>query len=566
MDYLLQENMRLAFTETDQFILKYRAAVKVGLSREQLAAYLGMIPDSLRRKRLKILDKTGLDLPQLEMSGDTSIPVALLEEFEEMIEYLERKQVPDRINEYNANMRFVITSAQNATPVNVDFFNCLKNYCDINDAELLVIPLRYRNPTSMWTERNEVDEWWAPEVTPYMQSYSRKLSKSLEYMGHIKIQPTAISPLTGFESYTGLASGIFGHPKVELKAIATPSARLPKILTTTGSVTHLNFTDSKAGHKGAFHHSFAAVVVEVDSNGHHHIRHVHWNSKKKGFYDLDKFYTKSSVTDGHRALGLVTGDTHAEFIDKTVERATYIGDNSLMGRLRPQHLVWHDVEDFYRRNHHHVGDDVIAYGKHHFGRNNVEEGLQITADLIDRYSNEETVNVIVKSNHDEAFERWLKEANPKNDPENSRFYYYMKYHQMKSVRMTPTGFESFDPFVFWCLNPDQQKGLKNSQTIFLERDESFELSEVDMGFHGDQGPNGARGSIIAFSKIGPKVIIGHSHSPGIREGAYQVGVSAMLDLEYRKGPSSWMHTHCLVYPDGSRTLINIIDGEYTTME
>lgn len=551
----------IELTTREQFIVRYRAALKVGLSREQLGTYLGMKPDTIKRKRLKILEFNGLELPPLELTGETDIPADLLDKFEEYIEQLEDNHVPIRIEEYDLNKRYVITSAQNATPVNAQFMGALLKYCDINNAELLVIPLRYRNPTSVWSPKNEGDEWWHPSVQPYIQAYSRKLSKSLEYMGHIKIQPTAIRPLNGLEGMTGLSSGIIGHPKVELKCIATPANSLPKILTTTGCITHPNYTDSKTGHMGAFHHSYAALIAEVDGDGHHHLRHIHWNGK--GFHDLDSYYTQFSHKTDIRVLGIVTGDSHVEFIDKQVENATYVGPDSLCGKLNPEYLVWHDVEDFYRRNHHHIGDDVVAYGKHHFGLNNVEEGLQVTADFIDKYSNPDRINIITKSNHDEAFDRWLRIADPKLDPENAKFFYYMKYHQLKSVKRSNTGFDSVDPFAFWCFYPDEQPGLRSrGNTIFLDRDESVEIAGIETGFHGDHGTNGAKGSLHSFSKIGPKVIIGHSHTPGIIDGAYQVGMSAMLDLEYQSGPSSWMHTHCIIYPDGTRTLINIIDGKY----
>jgi hypothetical protein len=515
------------------------------------------------RKRLKISDRTGLLLDALELSGESDIPADVMDEFEETIELLQEKRMPERITEYEVNKRYIITSAQNATPVEENFLKAILNYCNIMDAELLVIPTRYRNPTSIWTSKNQEDEWWHPSVQPYLHNYSRKLAKSFEYMGHIKIQPTAINPLVGFESYTGLSSGVFGHPKIELRSIATPSQKLPKLLSTTGSITHPNFTDSKAGHKGAFHHSFAALIVEVDGNGHHHMRHIHWNHKLRGFYDLDSFYGIASHRTGVRVEALITGDSHAEFICEDVERATYVGENSMMGLLRPKYQVKHDVDDFYRRNHHHRGDDVLAYGKHHFGRNNVERGLQVTADYIDRHVSPETQTIIVRSNHDEAFDRWLKECDPKIDPENSKFYYYMKYHQLDNVRMTETGFETFDAFAWWCFNPESERGLSNRDNVrFLKRDESFMIKDIEVGYHGDHGTAGGKGTITSFSKIGPKVVIGHSHTPGIKEGAYQLGLSAKRDLEYAKGPSSWMHTHCIIYEDGSRTLIHIVDGEF----
>ena len=80
--------------------------------------------------------------------------------------------------------------------------------------------------------------------------------------------------------------------------------------------------------------------------------------------------------------------------------------------------------------------------------------------------------------------------------------------------------------------------------------------------HGDRGPNGARGSIKNLRRIGVKSIIGHSHSPGIDEGAYQNGTSTRLRLGYNVGPSSWLNAHTVVYANGKRSLINIIDGKW----
>jgi hypothetical protein len=90
----------------------------------------------------------------------------------------------------------------------------------------------------------------------------------------------------------------------------------------------------------------------------------------------------------------------------------------------------------------------------------------------------------------------------------------------------------------------------------------MKVCSIELGFHGDVGINGSRGDIKSLAKLSDKMVIGHSHTPGIYEGCYQVGLSAMKNLEYKKGPSSWMQTHCIIYPDGKRTLINIINGKW----
>lgn len=544
-----------------KFILMYRAAVKAGLSREQFAECVGMQPQSINRKRLKIKDKFGTDLPHLELAGLYEYDEEKLELFNQFCAELQKETKIKSKKEYRSNSRtYVITSAQNATPIHFGFFDSIKTFCDHNDAELIVVPYRYKNPNSLWTDKEQ--EWWQSDIVEFINDNNVHICKGLQVMGHIKMQPTAVNPLSGFDSYTGTDSGVFGHPKIQLKTIPTPSKSLPKILTTTGSITIPNYTDSKAGHKGEFHHSLAAVVVEVDGDQ-FHIRHVHADDETGAFYDLDTRYEANRVSTGHRIEALVTGDTHIEFLDNEVDKATYTDPDSIMNVLRPKCLAYHDLQDFYARNHHHRGNDILAVGKHRYGRNNVEEGLQMAADFVDRNSRSDVYSIIVKSNHDEALDRWLKEADPKYDTENAQFYYYMKYHQLRNIQRTETGFETIDPFEFWCKNPESEKGLSSiDNTVFLGRDESFSVEGIEIGFHGDAGPNGSRGTINSMAKIGPKCIIGHSHTPGIMEGVYQVGLSAKLNLEYARGPSSWMQSHCLVYPDGSRTLIHVIDGKW----
>jgi hypothetical protein len=80
--------------------------------------------------------------------------------------------------------------------------------------------------------------------------------------------------------------------------------------------------------------------------------------------------------------------------------------------------------------------------------------------------------------------------------------------------------------------------------------------------HGHYGPNGSRGNLKSFRRIGVKSVTAHEHSPGIDEGAYRVGTSTPLSRGYTHGPSNWLNTHALIYPNGKRTLINIIDGRW----
>jgi hypothetical protein len=555
--------------QRENFIKKYKAALAANMSKEQFAEYLKVKPESIVRRRLVIQETLGLALPYLH-SSNGPVTNELLKKFraelgkltkEDKKILIENELTTDKFD-FSKYDRLVVTSAQNVTPIHDGFFSTLLNYCKVNNAKLIVIPYRYKNPTSVFSDKEH--EWWDSKLTKYLYDDQFKVSKHLQILGHIKKQPTAIQPLYGLDGQTGLDSAIVGHPKIQLKAIPTPSQELPKILASTGAVTLPNYTDSGAGWRGLFHHSYGAVVVELDrKNDIFHLRHVHGDRETGAFYDLDKFYTPSTVTSSQKASVLVTGDTHAIFMDPEVEKATYTNKDSIVNVLRPKNLILHDVLDGYSISHHHKHNDIVRYGKHHFERGNIEKELQITADFIDRVSKEGMLTYIVKSNHDEHFDRWLQEAEPKNDPENARFYHYMKYHQFSSIQKTNTGFSTIDPFVFWCNNPDKEKGLLHKHLVkMLKRDESLFVNNIEFSFHGDRGSGGAKGSLYNLSKVGPKLVIGHSHSPGIYEGVYQVGVSSYLNLEYKTGCDSWLHTHCIVYPDGKRTLINIIKGKW----
>ena len=550
------------------FVLQVKTAGKLKWSRSQLGAYLGITHDSVRRRILTVKHQMGLSLPALPIENKKNqLTQPMIDAFEKIVnEFLSKSaKATSAVNTINSDKtlgvgRYVITSAQNATPVHQKFLSALLNYCSENDAILKVIPYRYKNPTSVFQDKD--DDVWDSAVSPYIEDGTLKISKGLVLVGGVKIQPTAVQPLSGFEGYTGTSSAIFGHPKVQLKTVPTPSNELPKILASTGAVTIPNYTDSKAGFKGSFHHSLAAIIVEVTEDE-FHLRHIH-GQEDGSFYDLDSLYTHTGHSSGHRVAALITGDTHAMFLNADVEKATYSNTDSIVNVLKPEMCVYHDINDFFSRNHHHRGDHLQNLAKHFSGTDDVEAELQIAADLIDRYNDPSRLNIIVKSNHDEALDRWLREADANTDPRNARFYHYMKYNQIKHMEIKDNGrFSSIDPFEFWCEFPDQQRGLENiSNTLFLQRDQSLMVNGIELGFHGDVGPNGARGSIQNLSKIGTKSIIGHSHSPGIYEGVYQVGTSSDLDMGYNSGPSSWLTTHAIVYPDGKRTLIHVINGKW----
>jgi hypothetical protein len=60
--------------------------------------------------------------------------------------------------------RFIITWAQNNTPVNTGLLKNIEAYAKFIDASVHVIAGRYKNPTSQWTNEQEDNEFWDESI------------------------------------------------------------------------------------------------------------------------------------------------------------------------------------------------------------------------------------------------------------------------------------------------------------------------------------------------------------------------------------------------------------------
>jgi hypothetical protein len=315
-----------------------------------------------------------------------------------------------------------------------------------------------------------------------------------------------------------------------------------------------NYSDSKAGKMGEFHHTLGACVVDIVGKK---FFMYQVNAEKDGsFIHLDRRYTPTHSEKAPPADGIAFGDTHRAFIDRKVETTTF-GEGGIVDTLDPKYMVFHDLHDGYAENPHHRKDPFVKQAKHISRKGNVQAEVMEDIRWLDKVIGNR-IGVLVPSNHDNFLRRWITDTDWRYDPGNALFYMKTAIAMLESTTMGAGGSETVDPFLYWVA----EKIQKRTKIKLLKRDDSFVLSGVEMALHGDMGPNGSRGSRMALRRIGVKSVIGHSHSPGIEEGCYQTGTSTSLRLEYNKGPGSWLNTHCVVYANGKRSLINIIDGEW----
>lgn len=439
---------------------------------------------------------------------------------------------------------YVITAAVNATKTHSGFLKSLRVYCEENNAKLLVIPLRYRNPTR---KEETPDDWWCPSIAPGLLTERTRIANGLVALADIKIQPTAVNPLQGWLTVSGSDSAILGHTKVALTSVPTKVGDPAKLVMTTGACTVPNYSDTNAGAKGSYHHSLGAVIVEVDGR-HNHIRHV-IGTHDGSFIDLDRKYTRHGSQKVARASVLTMGDVHAYQVEPKVMEAT----EALTDRINPESICAHDVLDFSSASHH--AGYFERFRLHTIKRNSVLRELEVTAGVLERISGWADETVIIGSNHHQHMEQWLAKHENALDLENA-----LVYHETKAAMLRAIHEGSYlDPFKYWMdglmRNPELLKWLKPG--------EHFIRHKIDFSSHGHKGPNGARGSTKSFANIGAKTVTGHSHSPAIIDGAYTVGTTSKLKLGYNlDSPSSWHHTHCITYANGKRTLIHCVNGRF----
>lgn len=477
--------------------------------------------------------------------------------------------------------RYIFTCAQNNTKVNREVWRSLKALARHYEAEIVISTFEYDLASHAGTEKpgashgNSEGPWFSPAILPYVKNERMLVGKGLEWCGELQILPTAKRPISRFESYTGRNSCIIPHPKFALESIASGKYEGTKLIYTTGCVTERNYIQKKAGQIAQFHHGFGGLLVEVVDDKNWYCRQL--NSTEGGtIYDLDIRVAKGRVSTGHRVEAIVWGDAHVRRADETVAELawglpqygkspaqTALGIEppvSMIDALRPKYQFFHDLVDFRSRNHHEIGNGRKRFERYVAGGPEDDVGLELqeAAKALWLRGRNGTKSIVVNSNHDRALLKWLDTADYRSDPVNA-----ITFLQLQTWLYEATARKG-QPAVF--KHAMLERGAP-ADVKFLEEDESFIICHdanggIECGMHGDLGVNGGRGSAIGFARMGRKSIVGHGHSTAIVDGVYIVGHSAQVDLGYNHGPSTWSHSHCVVYPNGKRAIITMWRGRW----
>jgi hypothetical protein len=436
---------------------------------------------------------------------------------------------------------FIITWAQNATPIHQGLWDNIQAYAKDLNANLHVIAGRYKNPTSVFVE--EKHDYWDAKVRPYLDANRHNIHQYLQVLSDVKISPTAATPLSGLNSITGLESCVVGHPRQHLKSLPVLEGYPHKLLLSTGACTVPNYTDSKAGKKGEFHHMLGFVIVELDGDF-FHIRQVNCDDDGN-FYDVYKRVKEGVVYNNEEGIdAAILGDVHVRHNDPVATAAAF----NFIKKTEPEHIVVHDVSEMESILHWDEKDPFKLLKKEEEGLDNLEEEIEGVMDWIRKHKDYGQL-VVARSNHDDMLDRWLKNTDWRK-AKNKKIYLKLSNILANNESAQIKGVL---PFLI-----DQQFG---EEVITLSLDDSFRIHDWELAMHGHLGANGSRGGHTQFKNLNTKNAVGHGHHPHREDGHIMVGTLSYLRVGFNRGPSNWMNGFGVIYPDGKFQILHIIKGK-----
>lgn len=533
---------------------------------EVLLGYIALVESGILFPSLTDLKENGFTRERVRQGFNTlaGLRKAAKEQFPDSFtgtlnldEYLSDKNLEKLNKRIKKFKRFIITTAVNGQTIHQGFIDSIHSFCDDNNAKLLFLPSH--DPAHNLD--NQIDWTFDPAVLEDDIVFEETSLNSNFFISGIRVTAKQINPITGLNELSQVkGSFISASPKQFLEFDAVSAHKFPHARMTSGACTLPNYSSDRGNSQrtsyiAEFQHVIGAVIVEIVDDNMYHFRQIQADADGK-FCDLGIEYSPSGSRKlkGDEAPVLVMGDYHAgEHDDSAVGAWTEV-----INQLGIQEVVFHDMFNGASINHHEETDIMLRAERMRKGLNCLETELTITSREFDRILGLKSVKsgVVVKSNHDDFIDRWVRPMKFAKDPVNAEFGVLLAADIIAASRKGIKK-DFFKTAIELNGAPKNMPKLK-----WLSSDEDYVVGGIHLGAHGDRSSNGSKGSIKGLAKSYPHCVIGHSHTPGIFKGAFQVGTTSLLRLGYNKGASSWVHASCLVYRNGQRQLINSINGAW----
>jgi hypothetical protein len=433
--------------------------------------------------------------------------------------------------------RVIVTSAQNNTEINTPAWQALQAFASEMQAQILILPVYY-NKTAFSPSAESEGEYFAEALRPFMVLQDSAIFDGLVTLAALAaVVPTAKLPVNAASTLNaGELVTLVGSPKQQLKTLVSSPSLPTREAWSTGTITNLNYTRSRAGSEASADHTFGGILLDISPDGR--------------IYSSNLVYKNGAIQhylNDDQAV-FVLGDLHCEMKDQDNWERTL----DLLDFCNPSLIVVHDILHFSTRSHHNRND-----GKHLYQTKDQRVLDDLKTVIVDLNTLAEIAPVyVVESNHNSALDNWLHDLgyNPKRDPHQAKFYYLLNWlvcdalddgNGQIALQVALENLDKFEDF------PELSGRIE-----FGRMDQSFTRYGYELSAHGHKGQNGSAGSTSLFSRWGLPMVTGHTHSPAILGSCVTVGVTASMQQGYnRGGGSSWQQSHAAVLPNGTAQIV-----------
>lgn len=458
------------------------------------------------------------------------------------------KRLKDQLARIKKHKRFLLTTAVAGCQVDKACYASLQQLCKEQDRLPMFLPIADpARPTNQNKNIMFFDTILKDEVFIFDDI---SLNENC-YISNILTSAKQISPTTGL-ARIGKRSGtfIYASSKLALKSVAN-SHETPLMVIATGAITKPDYnTDKYMSNRTAYiathDHTMSAILVDVVDNETFHWRPIEFDSKG-GIADLGKLYSGVKPSRVIASV-MVMPDGHIAEEDPDAVAAF----EEMRKMMEPFAKVSHDTFDGFSVNLHNSKRHNTR-AKQYKGSLQLGPSMDLEEEICQyvRVLNDRVKPLTkfyeVASNHAERIDRWVEDGAYVKDLINYEIGHELAGYMLKGQNPLEAA--------------ARKRGLSD-KVVFLKRDESLKLFGVELGYHGDLGAHGSRGSLQQMNMAVGKSVSGHTHVEEIFGQAWSVGTASKLRQGWNKGFSAWVATVCFVYDNGARQTLRSIKGKW----
>jgi len=466
--------------------------------------------------------------------------------------------------------RIVVTSAVAGAKPNADFMAALETYYQAQRASLVVMPIAM--------ESTGLNESLINNPKIHVLLSEIEMGPDL-VLSNIPLTAKQVNGLTGLYDKGNVRGQtmIIGTTKAEVaQTPVRENATSPHYLFTTGSIHDKNiyqgekYISGRTDYMSEKDHFTGALIIEKTNSGgglvnlpkvgSFNFRHIEFIPEKRGFMDLNKFYTPEGVKT-IRIENMALGDSHVAQADQLLMSSL----RKVIQEMNPKSITLDDLFDGQSISHYERDKIVTLAQKSAKGQLSLQSELDLTLDYLKgliAISPADTVFHIDCSNHNDWIPRYLQSGVWTKEPQNSVIGSELFNAMAKGENPLAHYFAKKLPndilsrVVFW--EDHESWWIGDSQRKPGQPDRMILASE-----HGDKGANGAKGSFNSFVKASKRILQRHTHTYRRRNGAVNLPTLGENPVAYSQaGFSNWSQGIAISGPNGETQVLIYHDGQW----